>query len=214
MKRIEKFDLFLFLITRKIKQYLIRSNQNENTKILAIGGGGCNIATHVISKLPTYYELLSINSDANALNSKDVNHKLYLHSNTKGCGCGGDESCGYQAITKTVIQNILSFIGNQKQIIIIASLGGGTGTGSTKAIVKYLTFLGFEVHLIVTTPFLWEGAKRVQVATNALAYLKNNTFSVSVLDNQEIVKANKDEDYKSSLQSIDEKALKLVLEIG
>lgn len=54
----------------------------------------------------------------------------------------------------------------------------------------------------------------MQVATNALAYLKNNTFSVSVLDNQEIVKANKDGDYKSSLKSIDVQALKLVLEIG
>lgn len=128
MKRIEKLNLFLFLIVRKIKQYLIR-NQNENKKILAIGGGGCNIAHYVVSKLPTHYELLSINSDANALHSKEVKHKLYLHSNTKGCCCGGDEICGYQAITKTVLQDILSFIGNKKQIIIIASLGGGTGTG-------------------------------------------------------------------------------------
>jgi cell division protein FtsZ len=61
---------------------------------------------------------------------------------------------------------------NTKMAFITAGMGGGTGTGGAPIISKICKDLGILTVGIVTTPFAYEGKKRIQQAEEGIKNLK------------------------------------------
>lgn len=208
----EDFQIYPYLVIEKIKQiFTLQNALQENYKVIAIGGGGCNITEYLDARLPQL-DCLFVNSDKNALNEKDGKNKLYLNIN-EGFGCGGDERCGYKAINTEVLRQILQFLKPTQKVIIIASLGGGTGTSSTKAVVKYLSFIGYKIELIVTTPFRWEGEKRGKIGQVAILEFQKYPLNLLVFNNQELLNSIDETSFQEYLEVIDSKVLETVLQL-
>ncbi len=171
----------------KIKTYFIKKQQNqeqhsENKKIIGIGGGGSNI----VESFSKQYESLIINSDKSALEQKKVKNKIHLEK-PDNLGCGSNEKCGFSLITEEVLNQIDNFIDKNLSVTIIATLGGGVGSGSTKAIAEYLSNKNILVKCILVKPFSWEGSKKINRANETIEFLKQlKNVSIIEIENDEL----------------------------
>ena len=166
----------------RIKTYFIKKQKNqehadtEKKKVIGIGGGGSNI----VESLSKQYESLIINSDKRALEQKKVKNKIHLEK-PDNLGCGANEKCGFSLITDEVLSQIDNFIDKNLSITLIATLGGGVGSGSTKAVAEYLSNKNILVKCILVKPFSWEGSKKINRANETIEFL-NQLKNVSIIE--------------------------------
>ena len=57
-------------------------------------------------------------------------------------------------------------------VLLVAGLGGGTGTGAAPVVARIATAQGCEVTAVVTWPFPFEGRRRALLARRGLTALK------------------------------------------
>ena len=169
----------------KIKNYFIKKKEEQhskNKKVIGIGGGGSNI----VESFSNHYESLIINSDKRALEQKKVKNKIHLEK-PDNLGCGSNEKCGFSLITEDVLNQIDKFINKNLSITLIATLGGGVGSGSTKAIAEHLTNKNIIVKCILVKPFSWEGSKKSNRANETIEFLKQlKNVSIIEIENDEL----------------------------
>ncbi|HSV11875.1 MAG TPA: hypothetical protein VLI68_13960, partial [Hanamia sp.] len=75
---------------------------------------------------------------------------------------------------------------NTKMAFITAGMGGGTGTGGAPIIAKICKDLGILTVGIVTTPFGYEGKKRIAQAQEGINKLKENVDTLLVISNDKL----------------------------
>ena len=169
----------------KIKNFFLKKKEEqhtENKKVIGIGGGGSNIVEYLTNQ----YESLIINSDKKALEQKEVKNKIHLEK-PDNLGCGSNEKCGFSLITEDVLNQIDNFINENLSITLIATLGGGVGSGSTKAIVEHLSNKNIIVKCVLVKPFSWEGSKKINRANETIEFLKQlKNISIVEIENDEL----------------------------
>jgi cell division protein FtsZ len=72
-------------------------------------------------------------------------------------------------------------------VFITAGMGGGTGTGASPVIADIARDIGALTVGIVTTPFIFEGAKRMHRAMEGIAALKDSVDTLIVIPNQRLL---------------------------
>jgi len=82
-------------------------------------------------------------------------------------------------------------------VFITAGMGGGTGTGAAPIIAKIAKDSGALTIGVVTRPFTFEGAKRLQSAEQGIARLKEQAHTLIVIPNDRLLQMV---DRKSTLQ--------------
>lgn len=183
----------------------ISSDTSEPKKIIGIGGGGSNIAEFLSSK----YDCLIVNSDKKSLDRKNVKNKVYLETKDN-LGCGSNEIYAYSLITDNVLKQIDSFLDDYKSITLIATLGGGVGSGSTKAIANYLTHRNINVKCILVKPFSWEGNKKANRANETIKFLKKlPNIEIQELSNDELI-AFEHLSFKDSFNFLNNKIMRMI----
>jgi cell division protein FtsZ len=70
------------------------------------------------------------------------------------------------------------------RIVLVAGLGGGTGTGAAPVIVEIAHSLGIEVIVAASLPVGFEGRRRKKLALIALEELKASGATILVHDNE------------------------------
>lgn len=169
-------------LSKEKNQSIQESNVKEISKIIGIGGGGSNIVEY----LSKSFDPIIINSDKKALSLNKVANKIYLEK-PDALGCGSNENCGFSLINDKVFKQLDNFIDNYKNITIIATLGGGVGSGSTKAVAQYLSNKNINVKCILVKPFFWEGLKKKNRTKDTLDYLKElKNITIIELENDEL----------------------------
>ena len=176
----------IYQLIQELYTNIFKSTLVSNKKILlGIGGGGSNIVEYIDKSYPKEFETMIINSDKEALVSKDIENKLLLNT-VDGYGCGSNENCGLLRTDAIVLKNIKKFIGNSNDVNIIVTLGGGVGSGSTKAIVKYLNEKRIKLNIFVVYPFSWEGSKRMNRAIETIKFIKNYNINLHEFYNDDL----------------------------
>jgi cell division protein FtsZ len=139
--------------------------QSSIIKVIGIGGGGSNAVNYMHSLGITGVDFMVCNTDSQALALSRVPNKIQLGpSLTQGLGAGANPEIGRQATEESLeeIRRILEV--NTKMAFITAGMGGGTGTGGAPIIANICRDMGILTVGIVTTPFSYEGKKRLQHA--------------------------------------------------
>jgi len=111
----------------------------------------------------------------------------------EGLGCGGVVQCGTSLVDNISKKRINILTESFNRVYVIATLGGGVGSGATPEIVEYLSSLNKEVVVLVTMPFSFEGNTRASVASNALKEIKKLDANVVVLENDDLLKNSKED---------------------
>ncbi len=170
---------------------LIPSNWEEQKgsiiKVIGVGGGGNNAVNHMYRTGIKDVDFVVCNTDAQALNSSPVPHKIRLGELlTKGRGAGCNPEQGRQAAeeSKEKLMELLSE--NTEMVFITAGMGGGTGTGAAPVIAKIAKEMGILTVGIVTLPFRHEGGKFIERARQGILEMKEHVDSLLVIDNQKL----------------------------
>ena len=156
-------------------------------KVIGIGGGGSNAVNHMFNQKIDGVNFIICNTDAQAIAHSLVSNKIQLGPHlTQGLGAGANPEIGRQATEESLeeIRCILEV--NTKMAFITAGMGGGTGTGGAPIISKICKDLGILTVGIVTTPFAYEGKKRIQQAEEGIKTLKQYVDTLLVISNDKL----------------------------
>lgn len=161
--------------------------QSSIIKVIGVGGGGSNAVNHMYSQNIEGVNFIICNTDAQAIAQSKVTNKIQLGPHlTQGLGAGANPEIGRQAVEESLeeIKRILEV--NTKMAFITAGMGGGTGTGGAPIIAKICKDLGILTVGIVTTPFAYEGKKRIAQAEEGISFLKGHVDTLLVISNDKL----------------------------
>jgi len=161
--------------------------QSSIIKVIGVGGGGSNAVNHMFNQSIDGVNFIICNTDAQAIATSSVPNKIQLGPHlTQGLGAGANPQIGREACEESLeeIKRILEV--NTKMVFITAGMGGGTGTGGAPIIAKICKDLGILTVGIVTTPFAYEGKKRIAQAEAGISQLKDYVDTLLVISNDKL----------------------------
>ncbi len=168
-------------------QFDLPKDQSSIIKVIGVGGGGSNAVNHMFSQNIEGVDFIICNTDAQAVALSNVPNKIQLGPHlTQGLGAGANPMIGRQATEESLeeIKRILEV--NTKMAFITAGMGGGTGTGGAPILAKICKDLGILTVGIVTTPFAYEGKKRIAQAEEGIMLLKSHVDTLLVISNDKL----------------------------
>ena len=155
-------------------------------KVIGVGGGGGNAVNRMVRCNIQDVEFISINSDKPALAKSIATHKILIGEKTsKGRGAGAKPEVGTKAAeeSREAITDILS---GSEMVFITAGMGGGTGTGAAPVVAKIAKDMGILTVGVVTTPFAFEGKRRMEQAQEGIKELAQYVDSLMVIPNENL----------------------------
>ncbi len=156
-------------------------------KVLGVGGGGSNAVNYMFAQNIEGVDFIICNTDSKALDQSRVPNKIQLGPHlTQGLGAGANPEVGKHATEESLeeIKSILEV--NTKMAFICAGMGGGTGTGGAPIIAKICRELGILTVAIVTTPFGFEGPRRMIQAEAGIKELEPYVDTLLVISNDKL----------------------------
>ena len=154
-------------------------------KVVGVGGGGGNAIDRMVEYV-SGVEFISINTDQQALNRSKATQKMQIGEKiTHGKGAGSKPEVGEKAAEESR-EAIAEVLKDTDMVFITAGMGGGTGTGAAPVVAEVAKEMGILTVGIVTTPFLFEGKRRMEQAENGIAKLKQHVDSLIVIPNERL----------------------------
>ncbi len=155
-------------------------------KVVGVGGGGGNAVNRMVHCNIQDVEFVAVNSDKPALAKSTATHKILIGEKvTKGMGAGAKPEIGAKAAeeSKEALTDILT---GADMVFITAGMGGGTGTGAAPYVAKIAKDMGILTVGVVTTPFAFEGKRRMTQASKGIEELAKNVDSIMVIPNERL----------------------------
>ncbi len=163
------------------------NNQSAVIKVVGVGGGGGNAVEHMVCQSIEGVDFVCANTDAQALDRASSRTVIQIGTHiTKGLGAGANPEIGRQAAMedRDRIEEVLS---GADMVFITAGMGGGTGTGGAPIVAQVAKELGILTVAVVTTPFPFEGKKRMDIADQGMEELKKYVDSLITIPNERLL---------------------------
>lgn len=152
---------------------------------IGIGGGGCNIVSR-LNRSNQSLRMFCLNTDqiSNAKRS-DI-----IPVNVGECYIGENrDSGGYVSIARKAFKEdspviSVKVLKDAELVILISTLGGGTGSGGTIQMVKLLKMEEIPFYVFVVRPFEFEDGRK-EISDITLEELRRETRNIMVYDNNE-----------------------------
>ncbi|HEQ65496.1 MAG TPA: cell division protein FtsZ, partial [bacterium] len=157
-------------------------------KVIGLGGAGGNAIDTMISDYSIEgVEFMAFNTDQQALKKSLAPITLQLGAElTRGLGVGGDHKLGTQASEES-LDDVHEYLAGADMVFLTAGMGGGTGTGSIPVVSGVAKNLGALTVAVVTKPFNFEGKKRMAVAEEGIAALRDKVDTLIIVPNQRLL---------------------------
>ena len=157
-----------------------------NIKVVGVGGGGNNAVNRMIASDVKGVEFIAINTDKQALKKSIAPTQLAIGEKiTNGFGAGSNPEIGKRAADEAYAE-IKQLLTGADMVFITAGMGGGTGTGATPFVAKAAKELDILTVAVVTTPFAFEGKKRMLQAEVGIKELGEYVDSLVVIPNERL----------------------------
>lgn len=163
-------------------------NPRTVIKVIGVGGGGSNAVNRMIDCSLNGIQFLAANTDLQALNKCRAAVKLPIGSKlTGGLGAGAKPDVGEKAAMedREMIANALK---GSNMVFVTAGMGGGTGTGAAPVIAQVAKECGALTVGVVTKPFAFEGMRKMKLAEEGIAKLRDAVDALIVVSNEHLLK--------------------------
>jgi len=156
-------------------------------KVIGIGGGGGSIVSEIAKSLKkASFDIAD--TDIRALKKSSGVKRFYFGQDlTHGLGTGMNPELARGAAEKEK-EKIAKIFKDQDIIILVASLGGGVGSGATPVFADIARNSGSITLGIFTLPFKFEGGKKSKIANNSLQSLRDSLNASITIANERIFK--------------------------
>ena len=175
--------------------FVVRETEPTVIKVIGAGGGGCNAINRMIDSGIGKVDFISVNTDVQALNYSKAPMRLGIGQKlTGGRGAGGKPEIGEKAAMEDT-DVIANAIRGANMVFLTAGMGGGTGTGSIPIIAKVAKDVDDKILTVavVTTPFDFEGRRKMIQAQEGIDKLAKEVDSLIVIPNERLFKLGKKE---------------------
>jgi cell division protein FtsZ len=166
-------------------------NHTDNAviRVIGLGGGGNNAVNRMIETGLRGVEFVAANTDAQVLATSLADVRIQMGDHlTKGLGAGANPEIGEKAALEDR-DRIAEALRGCDLVFITAGMGGGTGTGSAPIVAEVARELGALAIAVVTTPFQFEGPRRMRQAEEGLRRLEDKVDALIVVENQRLLSA-------------------------
>lgn len=147
-------------------------------KIVCVGSGAGNVARYLIAENIESAEVIYVNTDDEHLQSSPVHRKILIGN---GQSAGSVPAVGAKAAEDSQ-DELRDMLSGADIMIIVACMGGGTGSGASPIITRIAKSLVIETVAIATMPFDFEGSQRMKQAKSAIEALKVHSDDVHVIE--------------------------------
>ena len=155
-------------------------------KIIGVGGGGGNAVNRMVAANVQGVDIYALNTDKLAFRKSEVANKIIIGEKiTKGFGAGANPQIGARAAEES-IDEIKDILEGTDMLFITAGMGGGTGTGAAPVVARMAREMDILTIGIVTKPFNFEGARRMEQAEKGIAELAQYVDSLVVIPNERL----------------------------
>lgn len=155
-------------------------------KVVGVGGGGGNAVNRMVHCNIQDVEFIAVNSDKPALSKSQASQKILIGEKaTKGRGAGAKPEIGKKAADESR-EAITDALSGAEMVFITAGMGGGTGTGAAPVVAQVAKDLGILTVGVVTTPFAFEGKRRMEQAQAGIDELAQYVDSIMVIPNENL----------------------------
>ena len=170
--------------------------QRSIVKVIGVGGGGINAANQMFFHIKDI-NFAVLDSDSQQLNESPIPDRVLLES------IPGHDARYVTEENEAEIATL--FDDDTKMVIIIAGLGGETGTDVAPVVARIAREKEVTLTVgIVTTPFLFEGSERIQMALAGIEDMRKHVDSLFVINNQHLTEIYNDLDQSNAFAKSDE----------
>ena len=168
-------------------QFNIPQSSNSPIKVIGVGGGGSNAVNTMFEQGITGVDFIVCNTDAQALDISPVPRKVQLGATlTGGQGAGSLPEVGKNAAIES-LDEVTDLLGaDTSMVFVTAGMGGGTGTGAAPVIAKACKDRDILTVGIVTVPFMFEGRRRNQQASEGLEAMRAAVDTLLIIRNDKL----------------------------
>ena len=162
------------------------SNQMPKVKAMGIGRVGCSMLDYILKKGIEHIEVVAMSMDPGFFEGKKFPSTIMLGErlgNPPGLDGGPDLA---EAYTAASVETIRSHLLGIDLGIIMAGMGGVTGTGGAPVVARITKDLGIWTIGILTLPARVEGKLRLNTARNGLALFNSIADMTIVIPNSAI----------------------------
>ncbi|MFH1560016.1 MAG: cell division protein FtsZ [Chloroflexota bacterium] len=208
-----------------IDTHVTENNVNHNLswerapariKVVGIGGGGCNCVRRMLANVVPGIQFVMVNTDIKSLEPpvRDAEIVQIGAKSTHGWGAGGDAKMGERAAEESE-KEIRDSLKNAEMVFITSGMGGGTGTGAAPYVASIAKDMGALVVGVVTTPFSFEGSRRIGQAIAGVARLRPYLDNLIVIHNDRLLKyVDHDAEMMDAFKTADEVVTQGILSVS
>ena len=167
-----------------VVDFVAPEKEHSIIKVIGVGGGGGNAVNHMYREGIHDVTFVLCNTDAQALNDSPV--PVHIQLGSEGLGAGNKPEKARQAAEESIddIKNMLS--DGTRMAFITAGMGGGTGTGAAPVIARVSKEMGILTVGIVTIPFRFEGARKIDQALDGVEEMAKHVDALLVINNERL----------------------------
>ncbi len=159
-----------------------------NIKVFGVGGAGGNAINRMIASGLKKVTFIALNTDVQALQRSNAEVRLPIGKElTGGLGAGGIPDMGQKAAEESK-DEIRKLLVGTDMVFITAGMGGGTGTGAAPVVAEIAKAENILTVAVVTTPFAFEGKKKLQYANEGIEKLRKQVDTLILIPNQYLLK--------------------------
>ena len=157
-----------------------------NIKVVGVGGGGNNAINRMIASGVKGVDFVAINTDKQALRKCAATTQLVIGEKiTNGFGAGSNPEIGERA-AEDAVNEIKQLLSGADMVFITAGMGGGTGTGAAPVVARIAQEMDILTVGVVTTPFKFEGNRKMERAQEGIDEIANHVDSLVVIPNERL----------------------------
>ncbi len=161
-----------------------------NMKVVGVGGAGNNVVSRMRSSGQDGVTYVNINTDRPTLVASAADERVQIGEKlTHGQGAGSKPEVGRLAAEEDR-NNILRVFEQTDAVFLTAGMGGGTGTGAIPVVADAAREQGVLTIAVVSTPFKWEGSRKMRTALAGIEALREKVDTLFVIPNENIRKVS------------------------
>ena len=168
---------------------VLRANRRKSRRVIrvvGVGGGGVNAVDAMIRARMKGADYVAVNTDRRSLDRSAAGTKIAIGGTiTNGQSAGGDVSAGESA-ARQAADEIGRALAGSELVLIMAGLGGGTGSGAAPVVAEIARQHGALTMAVVTQPFGFEGRRRHDAAQRAGAALVGKVDAVATVPHDRV----------------------------
>ncbi len=189
------------------------NNGQARFTVFGVGGGGGNAVQNMVEQQIKGVKFVCANTDKQALDRMSAPNKIQLGEQcTRGLGAGANPEVGREAAEETR-DTIRQHLEGTDMVFVTAGMGGGTGTGAAPIVAEVAKEMGILTVGVVTTPFKFEGRRRVKAAEQGIENLEQHVDSLIIIPNARLLEVYGDISMKDAYKKADDVLLNAVRSI-